>query len=146
MKNGVSQLVFLIQFASTLFMVGVIWFVQLVHYPLFGFVGQTEFSNYEMLHRSWITWVVAPAMLIEGISAAIAIWYGYRSISDWMGVVLLGIIWGSTAFIQIPYHSELTQAYDAEAHQSLINSNWIRTAAWSLRGAMLFRTAWKMMN
>lgn len=36
--------------ATTLFMVGVIWFVQIVHYPLCSRVGGAAFAGYERDH------------------------------------------------------------------------------------------------
>ena len=50
---------------STLFMVGLIWMVQIVHYPLFDDVGQENYVRYQQRHQSNITYVVAPVMLVE---------------------------------------------------------------------------------
>jgi hypothetical protein len=60
-----------------------------------------------------------------------------------LGVALLVVIWLSTSLLQVPRHRELVSGFDASAHRRLVASNWIRTTAWSLRGAlvlwMLFR-------
>ena len=53
------------QLVSTLFMTGLIWCVQLVHYPLFARVGEGTFSAYEQDHQRRITWIVMPVMLVE---------------------------------------------------------------------------------
>ena len=37
----------LVQAVSTLPMVGLVWLVQVVHYPLFDHVGRDEFASYE---------------------------------------------------------------------------------------------------
>ena len=50
-------------------MVGVIWFVQLVHYPLFGRVGAAEFPEWQAANLPRTSWVVGPAMGIEAASA-----------------------------------------------------------------------------
>jgi len=55
----------LVNAAATLFMVGVIWFVQIVHYPLFALVGEAAFSEYERHHARRTGWVVAIPMLLE---------------------------------------------------------------------------------
>ena len=60
------ELILLLQAASTLAMVGLIWFVQIVHYPLFAQVGREGFSGYEQAHQNRTTFVVAPLMLVEG--------------------------------------------------------------------------------
>jgi hypothetical protein len=43
------KLVLLANLAATFFMVGLIWFVQIVHYPLFGQVGRDRVrAGYEL--------------------------------------------------------------------------------------------------
>ena len=59
------KLILLAQVWATLFMVGLIWFVQVVHYPLFAHVGRTQFPEYERLHNQFTTWIVGPVMLLE---------------------------------------------------------------------------------
>ena len=59
------KLVFLAHLVSTLVMVGVIWTVQVVHYPLFAGVGADGWSAYEAAHQSRITLVVGPLMVAE---------------------------------------------------------------------------------
>ena len=56
--------ILLIQAAATLAMVGLIWFVQIVHYPLMAQVGRDSFAHYEASHTARTTWVVAPLMLV----------------------------------------------------------------------------------
>jgi hypothetical protein len=46
-----TELVLLVHVFSTLSMVGLIWFVQIVHYPLFKMVGDDGFSEYERCHQ-----------------------------------------------------------------------------------------------
>ena len=62
-------LVLVVNLASTLAMTGVIWFVQVVHYPLFASVGAEGFSRYEALHATRTGWVVAPLMLCELVAS-----------------------------------------------------------------------------
>ena len=52
MNQRMILLLYLLHLASTLFMVGVIWFVQVVHYPLFAKIGTMEFPGYEQTHTS----------------------------------------------------------------------------------------------
>ena len=58
--------------AATLFLVGLIWFVQIVHYPLMARVPVSEFAAYEHEHQNPTTFAVAPTMLIEVLTAAMA--------------------------------------------------------------------------
>jgi hypothetical protein len=54
----------------TVAMAGLIWFVQVVHYPLFFAVGTREFPRYEVLHSRRTGHVVAPLMLGELTTAS----------------------------------------------------------------------------
>jgi hypothetical protein len=53
------------------------------------------------------------------------------------GAILLFIIWASTIFLQVPCHRDLEERYDAETHNELVRSNWIRTFAWTARAVIL---------
>ncbi len=68
MTDRIGQILLLSHTAATFYMLGVIWFVQLVHYPLFAAVGKDFFTEYEKRHQSWTTYVVAPGMLVEGLT------------------------------------------------------------------------------
>jgi fatty acid desaturase len=124
---------------STLFMTGLIWFVQVVHYPLFGKVGQEVFSYYENVHKTLTTAIVAPVMLIElATSIALLFLLGPFQKSFIVGnLVLLAVIWLSTAFIQVPLHGKLSGGFDLIQHQRLVDTNWIRTISWTIRSIWL---------
>ena len=62
-----ALLLLLVNAASALYMVGLIWFVQVVHYPLFQRVGAKDFVPYEQNHQRLTTWVTAPVMLLEAV-------------------------------------------------------------------------------
>jgi hypothetical protein len=125
--------------AATLWMVGLIWFVQVVHYPLFARVGRQRFAAYEAAHTRRTGWVVGPPMLVEAATAVLlagAPPEGVTRTAAWAGLGLLGTIWLSTALLQVPAHRRLERGFDAAAHRRLVATNWIRTVAWSLRGAL----------
>lgn len=125
---------------STLCMTGLIWFVQIVHYPMFSLVGAEQFEEYERVHQRLTTWIVAPLMLVELTTTLALIAMrptGLSSTSLWIGLVLVGIIWLSTAFVQVPAHNELRTGFTDAVHQKLINTNWARTIAWTARGLMV---------
>ena len=126
--------------ASTFYMVGLLWFVQRVHYPLFAEVGADAFPGYERAHVSRTGPVVGPPMLLELGSAGLMVFAparGVPSAAVWLGLALLAVIWGSTALLQVPRHRELESGFGDRAHRRLVTSNWIRTIAWSLRGGLV---------
>jgi hypothetical protein len=134
------ETVLLLNAAATLFMTGLIWFVQIVHYPLFNAVGTEHFTAYETRHSNLTTLVVIVPMLVELVSAVALVWQRPEGIALWQlwgGLGLVGVIWLSTAFLQVPQHNILSQGFNENAYQLLVSSNWLRTIAWTLRSALM---------
>ena len=124
---------------AALFMVGLIWFVQVVHYPLFSRVGEDTFRTYARLHGRRTMWVVGPPMLVEMMAALLLLWLKPTGVPPWMlwgGLLLLLVVWLSTWLVQVPQHTILAAGFNAEAYHRLVRTNWIRTVTWSLRGAL----------
>lgn len=130
------MILLLANLAPSLFMTGLIWFVQVVHYPLFGAVGRGEFAEYEKRHTALTAFVVGPPMLVELGAAVALVFYRRASASAWLGLALVGIVWVSTAAFQIPCHGRLESGFDAATHRRLVWTNWIRTSAWTLKSAL----------
>lgn len=120
-------------------MAGLIWFVQVVHYPLLAAVGSADFGVYHRAHARLTTLVVAPLMLGE---AAACLWLAHQrppGVSPamiWTSVALLAVVWGATMFVSVPRHSLLAAGYDGAAQASLVSTNWIRTTAWTARAVV----------
>ena len=135
--------------AATLFMVGVIWFVQVVHYPLFARVGRPGFTAYSGRHARLTGLVVGPPMLLEAATAiALVVWTpeGTSVSLVWTGLLLVVGIWLSTAFLQAPRHTTLGRGFDPSAHRFLVASNWLRTVLWSLRGIVVLWILYQAMG
>ena len=136
--------VLLAHVGATLFMTGVIWFVQLVHYPLFAGVGAAGFSAYAAEHGRRTTWVVMPAMTVElgtGVALALGRPDGIGAAPVWFGLGMLGAIWLSTMLVQVPRHRVLGGGFDDAAWRWLVRTNWLRTAAWTARGVLVLAMA-----
>lgn len=149
MNDPIIRLLLLAQVGSSLFMLGLIWFVQVVHYPLFACVDRASFSLYEQRHTALTTWVVGPPMLIEGATAMFLTWFRPPSVpswSLWMGMALLAVIWLSTALVQVPCHKFLSHRFDPIVHRRLVWTNWLRTSAWSLRGILVLWMVWSSIR
>ena len=54
--------------AATLFMVGLIWTIHVVHYPLFAEVGAENYVDYQSAHVERIGIVLAFPWLLEGLT------------------------------------------------------------------------------
>ncbi len=123
---------------ATWFMVGLIWFVQIVHYPLMGKVTSSGFSEYSAGHQRKTTWIVAPAMLAEAAcTIALALFpqgHGAGSPVRWVGLGLLALVWASTFGVQMPLHARLSSGFNERVWRRLVLTNWVRTVAWTGRG------------
>ncbi len=128
--------------AATWAMTGLIWFVQVVHYPLFASVGPAGFAAYHAAHSRLTTLVVGPLMLVE---AACAVWIALErpSAAGWLGVGLLAVVWGTTFSLSVPRHNLLAAGFDAATIDSLVATNWFRTIAWTARAGV---AAWFLVN
>lgn len=126
--------------AATWTMIGLIWFVQVVHYPLFAWVGDAAAVPYAVEHQRRTAIVVGAPMAVEGVSA---LWLLIDPPDDlgrlwpFIGCALLAVVHMSTVFLQVPQHAELARARDAQREQRLVRTNWIRTAAWTARGGVV---------
>ncbi len=133
------RLILVLHMLATSVMVGVIWFVQHVHYPLKRFVEEAAFVDYERQHIDRTGHVVGVPMLAEAALAVLLVIdptiHGQPAIA-WLGFVLLVLIWMSTAVFQVPQHHILSSGFDRRAHRRLVNSNWVRTVLWTARGIL----------
>lgn len=132
--------ILLLHIAATLFMTGLIWFVQIVHYPLFAAVEPAIFPGYARMHQRYTFRVVAPGMLLEAMTGFLLLGLlppGPLRAAAVAGAVLLTLVWLSTAFVQMPAHRCLERSFDPSTHQKLCRTNWFRTAAWTVRSVLV---------
>jgi hypothetical protein len=123
-----------IHLVATSIMVGVIWVIQLVHYPSFHFIESKQYTIFQRFHMSRISYVVVPAMLTE-LSTLIFLIIFMDQIDTLVTVsgLLLIIIWLMTAVFFSGVHQKLTSGYDKTVVNSLVKLNWGRTLLWTLR-------------
>ena len=134
-----AQIVLGVHAFATLSMTGLIWFVQVVHYPLFRAVAPEGFRAFEQEHQRRTTWVVGPMMLMEVGTAVLlcgGIAPGVRPWWAWAGLGLVGVVWASTFLVQSPLHMKLEGWKDEGLIRRLVATNWVRTAAWTARGVL----------
>ena len=125
---------------ATLVMLGVILVVQLVHYPLFRYADRASYEEFQAQHMRRITWIVAPLMTIELVTAMGLVWRPPPLVSAWqvwMGLALVVLIWILTALVQVPIHRRLTDGFNPAAHRRLVRTNALRTLLWALRAGLV---------
>lgn len=125
---------------ATLAMFGVIWLVQVCHYPGLLIVGDSPqlFAHYHEAHIRRISYVVMPFMLVE-LGTALLLVGSTTGLSRSLalsGLALVGVLWLSTMFLQVPLHNQLATGFDRQVCERLVSSNWIRTLAWTLRAGL----------
>lgn len=131
-------LFFWINLISTAIMIGLIWLVQLVHYPFFHRLREDDYHDHMNEHRLKISFIVIPVMLAELGSAIVLVTSDTRFQAEFItGIILLAGIWASTFFMQVPVHQKIAAGYDTLQVNKLVQTNWIRTILWSLRLALL---------
>lgn len=130
-------------------MTGVIWTVQLVHYPLFARVGTETFPVYHSLHTQSMALVVMFPMLIELITSGIL---ALNPPPGWnrhllnVGFVLTVLTWGITIVSSIPAHGRLAAGFDPETHRTLVTTNWLRTLCWTAHSLLLLEQLRRLLG
>lgn len=139
----------LVHFASTWAMVGLIWLVQLVHYPLFVSIEPAKFADAMFSHQKRISFIVLPLMVSELATAALLWIVRPTGVSGTLlssAFLLLLVAWGSTFLIQVPQHTRLLTGYSRLVCDQLVSRNWVRTFAWSARGIVVAAIVWQAIS
>lgn len=130
------------------YLTGLIWTIQMVHYPLFVYADRNQFVAFEAEHGLRISSVVLLPMLLElglGLVLLGVRFDGVPSWVAWVSAALIGVIWFSTFFLQVPQHNVLASGFDAQALALLVGTNWIRTIAWTAKTALLGWVVYSIM-
>jgi hypothetical protein len=134
------HLLLLLNFAAAAYLAGLIWMVQVVHYPSFGLVPKEAWVAYHAAHTRRMGYVVMAPMVVElGLAIWLA-WAGRAALpggAGWWSLGLVGLIWAATFFISVPFHNRLEKGFDYIAIDGLTRTNWIRTLAWTARAGLL---------
>ena len=126
--------------AGTLVMVGVIWFVQLVQYPLLALIGTDRAAEVAREHQRRTGWVVGAPMAVEGVTTLILLANrpdGVSVLLPWVAACFLAVALGCTVLLSVPLHEKMANQPDETVGQRLVTTNWPRTIAWSVRGVLV---------
>ena len=98
--------------ASAWFMTGLIWLVQLVHYPLLAVVPPQAARSVAEAHQERTAWVVSVPMLVEGVST---LWLMFDRPAGvawgwaWAGGVCVAVWLVSTVSLSVPRHQRMLE-------------------------------------
>lgn len=120
---------------GTAIMVGFIWTIQLLSYPMMAAVPAEGFVVYEQVHARRVTGLLALLAPLEVVAAAgVAL---FTDVPAWLSIgagAVLVAIWVATAVFFAPLHGRLGDGFDPVLHRRLVSTNWLRTIAWTARG------------
>ena len=123
--------------AAAWVMTGVIWFVQVVHYPLLAVVPVESARGTAVEHQERTARVVMVPMAVEGVTtlwlmfdrpAAVPWWLA------WAGGVCVAVALASTVLLSVPRHTRMANEPTASVGRELVLTNWPRTVAWTAHG------------
>lgn len=101
-------------------------------------IGPDSFGRYHVSHCLRIAFVVVPLMLLEFATAAWLVWMGGMFPLLWVSFGFMALIWASTFLMQVSVHNRLTvEGWSELWIRKLIQTNWVRTLAWTARGLIL---------
>lgn len=140
-----AKLVFLGNLLLAGYLTGLIWTIQIVHYPSFAKFSPDSFLDFHAFHTQRISLIVALPMVLE-LGLTLALWGFALPGFTWQWNALLTaltlIVWVNTFLVAIPLHNQLGQGYDEGLIRQLVNINWWRTIAWTVRfGILLYFTS-----
>ena len=122
----------------TSIMTGVIWVIQIVHYPSFHFIEKELYTAFQKFHMNKISIIVIPIMLAELITGMM-LFLDKSSKSPFLIIsfVILVFIWLITGVFFSKAHNELMTGYQELVVNQLVFMNWIRTLLWTIRLLLL---------
>ena len=126
--------------AASMFMVGLIWTIHYVHYPLFAYVGESTYVSFQAAHVERIGRLLFVPWLTEGITLigilALAFLGGRKTwrVPAVINGAAMAIVLVISGFWSAPAHVKLADGFDKSVHDQLMAANLIRTLAWTVCG------------
>ncbi|MGI9642283.1 MAG: hypothetical protein ACR2N9_05825, partial [Acidimicrobiia bacterium] len=111
--------------AATWAMVGLIWLIQIVHYPMLVLYSEGVPATALANHQRRIAWVVVPLMAIEAVTALILLFDQPETMSSgaaWVAAGLIALALLSTATVQVPLHRRLAEGHEPRVARSLVST------------------------
>jgi hypothetical protein len=110
-----------------------IWLVQIIIYPGFHKIPREAFVAYHRWYVIRISFIVLPLMVAElALSVGWLLSDNFSPVSALLCFFVF-IVWLSTFVLQVPIHNRLKTAKEDKLIRCLVETNWVRTAAWSIK-------------
>lgn len=129
-------------------MVGMIWVIQVLHYPSLGKAGKLTFETeneaiYDALqsqHVDRIGNLLIVPWLTEGITLLVILWialFGRDTLARVPALIngaAMAVILAISGFWSAPAHGKLLDRFDPDVYDRLMTANLVRTMAWTICG------------
>lgn len=135
----IDNIAFVVHVLTSFFLLGLIWFVQVVHYPLFRKV-KTETPDYFIAHQRLTGFVVMLPMVLQLGTAIRFLRFPVPYVSPQVtlaNLILILLVWVLTFTVLVPQHRKLARAYDVRAVDILVRANFARTLLWTAQSALV---------
>ena len=132
----------------TFILTGLIWVIQLVHYPMFQFLDLKNYSKAMQFHQQRISLIVMPLMLFELISGVYLAHAQWATLSGFhaINIAFLLIIWVHTFGLMVPFHQTMSIQLNTSLLQKTLQHHWIRTLAWSAKSVLWGAILWHILS
>ena len=132
-------LILLLQVLTTWTLLGILWFMQLVHYPLFKRIKE-NFVKYEKEHLKRTAAFLVPLLVIDfalNVMLVISLEKGPYTFLISFALAMNIITWLSAFFFQIEQHQTLSTHFSKSIVHKLVKTNWVSTIAWTIKSALV---------
>ena len=132
--------IFLFNLVLSFIAVGLIWTIQLVHYPSMRYISKDKFTEYHNFHSMRISILAIPLMFAELVTSIILWYQNFNNTVQTVflvNLIIVALIWLSTFLIQVPLHNALSKEKNTEKLSRFICTNWIRTILWTSRSILM---------
>lgn len=125
---------------ASVFMTGIIWFIQFVQYPLLNHISSFDFSCYFKKYISRISWIIYSVMIFE---IFFALWLSFMPLQSKLQIpvlityILLALASLNTFLIQTPLNQKLQIGFDKTLLSKILFYNRIRLFSCALRTMIL---------
>jgi len=134
-------MVLIINLTAAAFLAGLMWFTQIVHYPLFTFIEKKSFIGYSIHQLKKTNYLFYIPMLVEGAFSILFMFDYPSTISSVVPFLCLCIstaVWLVSFGKIAPLLDKLNdEGLDAEIVEQLVKLNRIRTICWTLKVLIL---------
>ena len=116
---------------------GLIWTIQLVHYPMFKLIEAPHWPRFHRFHSRNITLIVFPLMLTELITS-LQLFISEDSFTNILALGCSAATWLLTFLVFIPLHNKVAVRPDPNIFTRLFVFNWVRTGIWTIASVNVF--------